>query len=324
MNDRSNARSRRRQVSALIACAALAMSACGDDEASDDADPTEPTEDATTDDGSAATSDAPDESNASSDDETGDDTIEASADGTEDEDAGGQAASDLDEAASADDAALENGEPAVCTPYFQVSAAFAGEPDPATLGALLDEVEATAPDDIADELTVMADSARTVLETGDFAVFQSPEFNNAVASAEAWMAGNCAFETTSEIVALDYRYEGQAEEYPAGRASFTLVNEGTEAHEIVILRKNDGVDLTLEELMALPESEAETMTTYVGAVFVGPPGATGNMVVDLTPGDYIAVCTIPVGTFVAEDGTVTEGTGDAHIMLGMSFEFTVT
>ena len=49
----------------------------------------------------------------------------------------------------------------------------------------------------------------------------------------------------------------------------------------------------------------------------------GNLIADLAPGDYIAVCMIPAGTTVADDGSFTEGTGEPHVMLGMSFEFTV-
>lgn len=214
-------------------------------------------------------------------------------------------------------------EPDVCEPYLQVSAAFAGEPDPATIGELLDQVDATAPAEIADQVAVLTGGARTVLDTGDFSVFEQPDFSAAVAAADGWVVENCVFATTTEIVATEYEYDGQADEYPAGRTAFNFVNEGAEAHELAIIRKNDGVDVTLAELMELPEAEAETMTTYVGATFVGPTGATGNLIVDLTPGDYIAVCNVLAGTVVADDGSFTEGTGQPHVMLGMSFEFSV-
>jgi hypothetical protein len=162
-----------------------------------------------------------------------------------------------------------------------------------------------------------------VLENGDFSVFESSEFNDAVATADTWVFENCEFAGTAELIATEYQFTGQSAEYPAGRNGFTLVNEGAEAHELLILRKGDGVDLSLEELMELPESEAETMTTYVGGVFVGPPGDSGVLVAGFEPGNYIAVCTIPAGTIVNGDGSFTEGTGEPHVMLGMSFEFTV-
>lgn len=214
-------------------------------------------------------------------------------------------------------------EPALCEPYLQVSAAFAGEPDPATIGGLLDEVDAAAPADLAEQLAVLTEGGRTVLETGDSSVFESPDFDAAVTAADSWVFENCAFVTTTEIVATEYQYEGQADTYPTGRTAFAVVNEGVEAHELAILRKNDGVDLTLDELLELPEAEAEQMVTYVGATFVGPPGARSNLVVDLEPGNYLAVCNVPAGTMVAEDGSFVEGTGQPHVMLGMSFEFAV-
>jgi hypothetical protein len=215
-------------------------------------------------------------------------------------------------------------EPALCGPYLQVSAAFTGEPDPATIGGLLDQVDAAAPTDLVEQLTVLTGGARTVLETGDFTVFEAPDFNAAIAAADAWVVENCQFVTTTEIIATDYQYQGQANAYPAGRTAFALVNDGAEAHELAIIRKNDGVDLTLDELLELPEDEAETMTTYLGGSFVGPTGARSNLLIELTPGNYIAVCNIAAGTIVADDGSFTEGAGQPHVMLGMSFEFAVT
>ncbi len=215
-------------------------------------------------------------------------------------------------------------EPALCEPYLQVSAAFTGEPDPSTIGGLLDQVDAAAPTELLEQLTVLTSGARTVLETGDFTVFEAPDFNAAIAAADAWVVENCQFATRTEIIATDYQYEGQVNAYPAGRTAFSVVNEGAEAHELVIIRKNDGVDFTLDELLELPEAEAEAMTTYLGGSFVGPTGARSNLLVELTPGNYIAVCNIPAGTIVADDGSFTEGTGQPHVMLGMSFEFAVT
>jgi len=220
--------------------------------------------------------------------------------------------------------AVDGGEPAVCSPFVEVSAGFVGQPDPDRLRALLDDIDGNAPDPIGDELAVLTSTTRTVLDTGDFGPFQSTEFAGAMAAAEAWVFDNCSFATKTQITAEDHRYAGQLSEYPAGRTAFTLVNEGMEAHELLLLRKNDGVTATLEEMMALPESESQTMTTSIGSVFVGPPGDRRNLIVDLEPGDYLAICTVPTGTTVAADGATTEGDGDPHFVLGMSFEFTVS
>ena len=169
----------------------------------------------------------------------------------------------------------------------------------------------------------MTGGSRTVIETGDFAVFEAPEFGAAIETVDGWIFENCVFTTTTELTATEYAYTGTADSYPAGRTAFRLMNSGAQAHELLILRKNDGVDLTLEELLALPDDEAESMVTTVGATFAPTTGDVGTLVADLEPGDYVAVCMIPEGTVVAPDGSFTEGTGGPHAMLGMSFEFSV-
>ena len=51
---------------------------------------------------------------------------------------------------------------------------------------------------------------------------------------------------------------------------------------MIIARINDDVTLTLEEILALPEEESDTMVTFVGGVFGVFPGTSQTTVVDLT------------------------------------------
>ncbi|MEJ7722307.1 MAG: hypothetical protein WKF58_18585 [Ilumatobacteraceae bacterium] len=58
------------------------------------------------------------------------------------------------------------------------------------------------------------------------------------------------------------------------------------------------------------------------------PGETGHTVVDLTAGDYLAICFIPVGT-TPEKMSEMEGQegppeGKPHFLEGMQLEFTVS
>lgn len=94
-----------------------------------------------------------------------------------------------------------------------------------------------------------------------------------------------------------------------------------EVHEMVLLRKNDGVTETFDELLALPEEEAMEKVTMVGLAGPVPPGEPGYAVVDLDAGEYMAVCFIPVGT-LSFDGPPPEG--PPHMMQGMVHQLTVT
>ena len=51
----------------------------------------------------------------------------------------------------------------------------------------------------------------------------------------------------------------------------------------------------MEEILALPEEESDTMVTFVGGVFGLFPGTSQTTVVDLPPGRYVAICFFPQG-----------------------------
>ena len=212
---------------------------------------------------------------------------------------------------------------AVCEPYLGVTAQFNGEPDPATITPLLDAVDENAPDDLAEPLGVMTGAARQVIETGDFAPFESPEFAAAQGTVDPWMFEHCEFDQKEEVTASEYKFEGLPSELDAGTAAILLSNGGAEAHEMAIMRKADGVTQSWEEILALPQEEAEALVVQVGGAFAPNKDAKGLAVVDLVPGDYVATCFVPAGTAVASDGTITEGTGTPHFMHGMISEFTV-
>ena len=55
--------------------------------------------------------------------------------------------------------------------------------------------------------------------------------------------------------------------------------------------------LPLEEILALPEEESESMVTFIGGIFPVLPGTTHSTVLDLSaPGRYVAICFFPEGT----------------------------
>ena len=103
---------------------------------------------------------------------------------------------------------------------------------------------------------------------------------------------------------------------PAGPVGFNLTNEGQELHEMIIARFKDPSQ-TIEELIELPEKEAEKAVTTLGFMFANP-GEGDIQTFDLEPATYGTVCFIPVGTTPDKDGE-----GPPHAFEGMTAQFTV-
>ena len=110
---------------------------------------------------------------------------------------------------------------------------------------------------------------------------------------------------------------------PAGPTVVNFTNDGTELHEIILIRKNDDVTESFDELLALPEKQAMKKTTEAGAAFAFP-GEEGQTVVDLAAGEYIALCFIPVGLTPEVAASGEEPQGPPHFVEGMKVEFVVS
>ncbi len=129
------------------------------------------------------------------------------------------------------------------------------------------------------------------------------------------------------VVAHEYRFEGLPTSVPAG-ATITLDNQGSEVHEIVIVRRNDGATQTWDELLAMPQEQAFQYITPVGQLMAGPGTTADGSIVLAQEGAYFALCFVPQGTTSMPDASAaaqpSAGTGTPHFMLGMRQEFTVT
>jgi hypothetical protein len=64
------------------------------------------------------------------------------------------------------------------------------------------------------------------------------------------------------IVGVDYAFQGLPATVPSG-TSLTFENRGAEVHEMVVLRRNPGVTQSFEDLLQLPQDQAETFVTFV-------------------------------------------------------------
>jgi hypothetical protein len=178
---------------------------------------------------------------------------------------------------------------------------------------LIDTFEANAPAEIADVVAEGADAVRAVGETGDVSSLEEHDG----APISAYVYENCDI-TTADVSATDFAFAGIPSELPAGPVSFKFTNDGAEEHEIIVVRKNDGVTESWDELLALPEEETDAKVAFVTATG-GAPGDTAYAEGILEPGEHIAVCFVPQGSM---DGA--EGSGPPHAMVGMTTEFTVS
>lgn len=146
-------------------------------------------------------------------------------------------------------------------------------------------------------------------------------------------------EETIEVRGIDYAFEGIPATVEAGTTlTFTNASE-VEPHELVLFRIPDGEDRSIDELLALPEEEAErAVGAPIGVAVAVQPGSAGELVEgDLTvsePGRYVALCFLPVGSDPDEmqemmesdaEGPPEQGAdaGPPHFVQGMKHEFTV-
>jgi hypothetical protein len=334
----------RRQVRPVTVAAlalALALSACGDD--GDSADETTPAT-ASADTAGAATTDA-----TSMDPSTTGATTSPQDSDTETTDATGDAASSEFCSTVIEAETVASAGPDVdFEAATEEEIAGAMEEFSAALVPLLDDLAASAPDEISGDLETIDSALRASMETGDDP-FSQPGFVEADRAVDEYVAGNCGYEVYS-VRAVEYEFEDVPSTIGAGIVGFELQNEGQEVHELVLFRINDDVDLTIEELAELPEEESESMVEFITATFADP-GESAYTFGDLRPGRYGILCFIPVGTTdmsmleeptsdaeattTEATGTTTETTGDdttgaagemgpPHFTQGMMAEFEVT
>ena len=163
------------------------------------------------------------------------------------------------------------------------------------------------------------DAAEAFGTTGDINVLFSEEFSTAAAAIYPTFQEGCGIPVV-EALLTDYAFGGIPATLTSGPTAFVVDNNGAagEAHEMLLIRVNDDVDLTAEELLALPDEELAQNATLVNAAITPATGTTAGVVVNLTPGRYVYACFVAEGSV---DGA--EGSGPPHFTMGMFGEFTV-
>ena len=183
---------------------------------------------------------------------------------------------------------------------------------------LLQRFRDTAPADIAQTV----DDAVTAFEDDGEAAFEDPTFAANIAAIDQYVVDNCGYETV-DVSMGDYSFTGIPESVDKGVVAFVLSNDGAEVHEFIVARLKG--DTTVDDILALPEDatakERKKLVQEIPGGGFAAPGQSDVALISLKkPGQYVALCFIPVGsTPDAADG----GDGPPHAHEGMTAEFTV-
>lgn len=184
---------------------------------------------------------------------------------------------------------------AACDAYAALGAGMVG--DPAVAAEAATALAAELPADLEAAGTTLADTL-----SGDPDGMGSPEFTAAWAEVGDAAFDACEADAQLDVTGVDYGFEGLPTTVDAGRVALRFTNGTTagEPHELVLMRRNDGVTESVDELLALPEEQIGEKLTMAGVVFADAAGTSSVLLTDLEAGGYIAICMIPVGG--GEDG----------------------
>ncbi len=222
---------------------------------------------------------------------------------------------------------------AFCDSVVNVEALLSSEPDDSAAWAeeattALTALQEDAPDEVSGAVGTITDALIPAIESGDeeqfFAAFESEEVGEASEVVDSYMVDECGWEVTP-VTAREYEFEGDLDGLEAGMNGLGFENGGTELHEMVLFRINDDATESIDELLALPEEEAQGKVTDAGGAF-GFPGDTDTVFVDLDPGRYAIVCFLPMGATPDNMEALESGEFDdapPHFTQGMFREFTV-
>jgi hypothetical protein len=118
-------------------------------------------------------------------------------------------------------------------------------------------------------------------------------------------------EADLEVHMLDFGYDLPSE-INAGKQTWEVFNAGVQPHEMLIAKLEDGK--TISDVMTYLQNgeQGEVPYTFQGGAQGMATGYSNFVELDLTPGNYVALCFIPDPT-----------TGKPHVALGMVRPFTV-
>lgn len=193
-----------------------------------------------------------------------------------------------------------------------------GEGISAAFSELYEDYARTAQSDVKAEVEKQVAALEEAIDEGNPEFFFEPEFAAADKVVDDFLVAECGFERISATT-VDYEFEGLPTVSPAGVTALEITNEGEEFHEIVLMRINDDVEESVEELLEMDEEEVEGKIVPAGVV-LAMPGTSAINFFDLAPGRYAVLCFISKDSDAEHDF---QGEGPPHFTEGMLEELEV-
>lgn len=97
-----------------------------------------------------------------------------------------------------------------------------------------------------------------------------------------------------DLTSVDFGYELSTAELPAGPVRVNQTNEGSEDHQVTLIRLDDG--MTSEELVTTITEEGDGVldpSIFAGGPNSVVPGESNTALVELAAGEYVAYCFLP-------------------------------
>jgi hypothetical protein len=205
---------------------------------------------------------------------------------------------------------------AACDAYADFQASFFS--DPAAMSSAAEAFAAEAPEASSDDATTIVTAVGAMAD--DPGALDTPEATAALRAVGDQVYDECAADEKLDVEGVDYAFESLPDEIDAGRVAIRFANdsESGEPHELVLATGANGESAA--DLAALPIDQLFQAARPLAVAFTDVPDTHATTLVDLEPGEYLVICTLPVGGFVeGEEGPPS----DPHSAHGMVKTLTV-
>lgn len=203
-----------------------------------------------------------------------------------------------------------------CDAYADFQSAMFGDPAAITTAAqaFADAAPESSSDDAATIVNAVGDMAN------DPSALDNPEVSAALQSVGDKVYDGCDADKKLDVTGIDYAFEDIPDQIDAGRVAIRFSNDSAanEPHELVLATGADGQSAA--DLAALPIDQLFQQARPLAVAFTTGPDTHATTLVDLEPGEYLVICTLPVGGFAeGQDGPP----ADPHSHHGMVTTLTV-